>query len=550
MQSPPTPAPRSTIAKWSVPNDNEDQAGHMINGLGPSKLPQRSESVRKSHRSEILGISAPLKSPASQRTVLSVAGKHPENTSDVPVAEIIRSSQPRGSKLTREDDGLSPSSTPMATTETIIAVAPGVEVAPCTLPSQARLSQPPGPSLAVQAATPIALPPQDALESEVQGMRQDLSQPESKLPTMQQRPLLGKIWSFPKTKPQWPEPEASIGRSLQALGAKKCWEVKGPAREISDQILPKIRNILASCSEELNAQESVPLPILLGVYMVGKDEHNAAPIVLFSCQSRTARRKAMKIVKKSNILQSFEGVLLAEHPESPISLASDDERSFASSVVPEQMTTVYVAPPQSMDSLCGKPIFIQCETGGPLIFTRVATMGGILQQGDTYHGLTVAHSFLRTGVAQLSSENSVEISFDDSDDSEGPSDSNHLPLVSPHPESYIAPDVMRLGCTRSLSFNNELGYALVDIELQSFKAPNKISFNMNGKVQHKYPQDISYLPTKDCQILAATGSKGVIRGEMSGVLYFIKMPFGKIFQEVRLIRLESTIGRFRPRSPG
>jgi hypothetical protein len=562
MQSPPARARQSTIAKWSDPNGDEDQASHMINGLGLSKLPEPSESVQKSHRSETLDISTPLKSPVSQRTVLSVVGEHPENISDAPVTGTIRFSQPRGSKLTREDEGLSPSPMlmpmAMATMETSSAVAPGAEVTACSLASRAKLSQPPALVLAVQAAAPAALPPQDTLESEVQVMHQDLSQPESMLPAMQQRPWFGRIRSLSKAKSQWPEPEASIGRSLQALGSNKCWEVKGPAREISNEILPKIRNILASCSEELNAQESVPLPILLGVYMVGKDECNAAPIVLFSCQSRTARRKAMKIVKKSNLLQSFEGVLLAEHPEAPVSLASDDERNYFSSVVPEQMTTVYIAPPQSTDSLCGKPIFTQCETGGPLIFTRVATMGGILQQGDTYHGLTVAHSFLRTEAAQLptkdsienSFDDSVEISFDDSDDSEASSDSNHPPLASPHLESYIAPDVMRLGCTRSLSFNNELDYALVDIELQSFKAPNKISFNINGEVQHKYPQDISYLPTKDCQILAATGSKGVINGKMSGVLYFIKMPFGKIFQEVRLIRLESAIGRFRPGSPG
>ena len=501
--------------------------------------------------------SASSKPSAPQRTGLSAAEKLLDNAPNAPLTDPIRSSQPVGSKLTKEDGILAPSPMlmpmpmpmAMATTQTSTAIALGLEGTTFSLASQTQPSQPPTPTLAVQAVS-VTLSLQDALENEAQNMQQDLSQPESKLPTKQQHPWLNQIWSFSKLKPQWPEPEASIGRSFQPLGFNKCWEVKGPARELSDRILPEIRTILARCGEDLNARESVPLLVLLCMYMTGKDERTAAPTVLFSCQSRTLRRKAMKIVKKSNLFQTLEleGVLLAESAKPPMSLASDDERSYLSSMETEQTTNIYIVPPQSMDNLCGISIFIQHETQ-PLTFTRVATMGGILQQGDNYHGLTVAHSFLRAEGAQLSSEDSFEFSYDDSDDSEGSPNSYHPPLASPHLELCEAKDVVGLGHAKTSSFNNELDYALIDIELQSFKAPNEISFDINGEVQHRYPQDISELPTKDCQILARTGSKGIIRGEMSGVLYFAKMPFGKIFQEVRLIRLESAIGRFRLGSP-
>jgi hypothetical protein len=83
---------------------------------------------------------------------------------------------------------------------------------------------------------------------------------------------------------------------------------------------------------------------------------------------------------------------------------------------------------------------------------------------------------------------------------------------------------------------------LIDIEFWFLKEPNKLSYEYNGEIRHVYPREIERAVTEDHQILAATGSKGVVKGEISGSPYFIKLPFSNLFQEIRLVRLENTIG--------
>jgi len=580
---PPVPQRRPIDSKGSIAIDKQEKADHLTDELRPSKRPvasKSSEATDEKEQDDHLGNRFPLRAlpisklfqrpqksksstgsassklSVTQRSVRSIAQKRP---SDIPYASITNSvhySNPLGLEPLREDEIFS-TPMPIITAQANAAVEPVVEGRAIFLPSESQPSQPPALNLAIQG-TSMSVPMQNESENEVHANRQNLHQVDAELRIAeQQRPWFSKRWSFPKPKSQMPDPEASIGKAfnLKSLGAMKCWDIKGPARDMWGRIEPEIRKILAHCAEDLVAQESIPLPMLVGMYIIGKDEQNAAPTILFSCQSRVLRRKAMKFVKRSNLFQTLQGVALAESSEAPLSMGSDEEQRYYNSVENLQMTDVYITPPRSMGSLCGIPIFTPNEKGQPLTFTRVATMGGVLQQGDSYYGLTVAHSFLGTKEAQISSEESVEFYFDDSDDSEYSNhldvstDSGRLPPARPDLMPYSATNLTKLGFTSTLSFNNDLDYALVDIELKSFKAPNQISLKVNGQVGYKHPKEISQVPTKDCKILAVTGSKGVIKGEMSGVPYIMKMPFGKKFQEVRLVRLESTIGRFQPRNP-
>jgi hypothetical protein len=584
MQKPPVPQRRPIDFKWSRAIDKQEKADHLTNGLGPSKQPvasEASEAVGEEEQDDHLGNKFPLRAPqisklfqrrqkgksstssASSklsvplRSGLSIAQKLPGDIPDATITNPDCYSNPVGLESSREDETSPSTLMPIIITQANAAVEPEVEGRAISLPSESQLSQPPALNLAVQG-TSISLSMQNVLGNEVHAKRQDLHQVDAELRIAeQQRPRFSKRWSFPKPRSQTPDSEASIGKAfnLKSLGAMKCWDIKGPARDMWDRIEPEIRKILARCDEDLVAQESIPLPMLVGMYMIGKDEQNAAPTILFSCQSRALRRKAMKFVKRSNLFQTLQGVLLAESSEAPLSMGSNEEQRYPSSVENQKMKDVYVVTPRSMGSLCGIPIFTPNEKEQPLTFTRVATMGGVLQQGDSYYGLTVAHSFLGTKGAQILSEESAEFYFDDSDDSEYSdhlevlTDSGRLPPARPDLMSYSATNLTKLGFTSTLSFNNDLDYALVDIELESFKAPNQISMNISGEVRHKHPQEISQIPTKDCKILAVTGSKGVIKGEMSGVPYYMRMPFGKKFQEVRLVRLESTIGKIQPGSP-
>lgn len=162
----------------------------------------------------------------------------------------------------------------------------------------------------------------------------------------------------------------------------------------------------------------------------------------------------------------------------------------------------------------------------------------------------MAHPFLEMQGAKPSSVDSFEFSFDDSADSdEGSFDSNHPPFTRPNPRESPNENISKVGFVDALSplkVGKDLDWALIEIELPFFKASNRVKYESDKKFPFKYPQNIAHMVTEDCQILAATGSRGTVAGEMSAVPYFIKMPSGKSFQEVRLIRLEDSIGTLLP----
>jgi hypothetical protein len=130
--------------------------------------------------------------------------------------------------------------------------------------------------------------------------------------------------------------------------------------------------------------------LFFGMYMVGRDEKSAAPTIVLSSNSRTARRKAKKYIKKSALLEEFEGVLLAESSrplvsiQEPRPIAGKDEECCMIAAENQQRKNVYMISPHSMDWACGIPISIQYEQEKPPTQIREATIGGILQQGNTY----------------------------------------------------------------------------------------------------------------------------------------------------------------------
>jgi hypothetical protein len=371
MQKPPVPQQQSIVSKWSKAIDKPDKADHLTNGLGPSKRPVASESgevIGEEEQDDHLGNRCPLRAPqmsklfqrlqknksstgsassklsVPQRSGQSIAQKLPGDIPDATIMNSVHYSNSVSLGPLREDEASSSTLMPIITTQTIAAVEPAVEGRAISLPLESQLSQPPALNLAVQDAS-ISLPVQNGLGNEVRAKRQDLHQVDAELRiAKQQRPRFSKRWSFPKQKSQTPDSEASIGKAfnLKSLGAMKCWDIKGPARDMWDRIEPEIRKILTHCDEDLVAQESIPLPVLIGMYMIGKDEQSADPTILFSCQSRALRRKAMKIVKGSNLFQTLQGVELAESSEAPLSMGSDEEQRYPSSVENQQMTDVYM----------------------------------------------------------------------------------------------------------------------------------------------------------------------------------------------------------------
>jgi hypothetical protein len=355
---------------------------------------------------------------------------------------------------------------------------------------------------------------------------------------------------LPKPKAQWPNPEASIGRPCCPLGGNKCWEVIGPARDLSYSIQQRVKDLLESCNEYLNEGEPVPRLMMYGVYMVGKNEKDAMPTLIFSCESRTSRRKAVKLIKESPILNEFLGVRLATSSQPPISFQPLELMALDGEPRPVSLADggpigVLVSRSHQAGNACGIPISINRQTRLNMANTRDATIGGILQTGNCFYGLTVAHPFFRTENAESPTKDSFEFAFEDlsgSDDGGSPHEPGSKATAL---ECTDYNDVEKLGVFAYAreKFGMDLDWALVEIELLSFKAANVISFEIEKNIHYRYPLRINPGGPADCDVLIATGSKGVVKGHMSGTPYFLKMPLGQVFHEVWHVQLQDIIGR-------
>lgn len=110
--------------------------------------------------------------------------------------------------------------------------------------------------------------------------------------------------------PKWPNPELSIGKPVPvSLGRDQFWEAIGPAREIFTTLSPLIHRILVH-------QEPRPVATLCTMYMVGRNAASARPTIVIQSTSREFRKLAMKLIKKSSILDEYPGIRLAQASKS------------------------------------------------------------------------------------------------------------------------------------------------------------------------------------------------------------------------------------------
>jgi hypothetical protein len=233
--------------------------------------------------------------------------------------------------------------------------------------------------------------------------------------------------SSPAT-PQWREPERSIGLPCCALGKHKCWEVVGPAQDISQTIFRATKDLLDQHSEFLHETESVPFSIMFGLYMVGKNEKKASPTLILSCAPKKPRQKAVKLIHESGILRHYPGVLLAESSQSPTTLGQVRPLGRLNAA---DKDFIYFTPP-STNNVCGRSIHIMGADPQNLAFLSIsqkATLGGFVrlqnaEHNELYCGLTVAHAFEDEPEAPPVSSD-IEFAFygqDDDDDTDSDSE--------------------------------------------------------------------------------------------------------------------------------
>jgi hypothetical protein len=107
---------------------------------------------------------------------------------------------------------------------------------------------------------------------------------------------------------------SSIGDCIGVIDSKDLWfEAIGPA--LADFI---------QMQEDLQRELDIYCPpvdgsnwITFGVYMIGNDEENSAPAVMFFSKDRKARKNAMHAIKSSGLLTRYPGFKLGNRSLPP-----------------------------------------------------------------------------------------------------------------------------------------------------------------------------------------------------------------------------------------
>jgi hypothetical protein len=136
------------------------------------------------------------------------------------------------------------------------------------------------------------------------------------------------------------------------------------------------------------------------MFMIGRKATSSVPTILFSCESKSPRQKAMDLVKKKGILECHPGVQMADCSRLPRRLAIGD-----CSEMPLLPPGVYVNGPLGT---CGIAVLISRDCAAP---PRKATIGGIICIEDDYYGLTTAHAFDEVEEIESSADEDLEFSF-------------------------------------------------------------------------------------------------------------------------------------------
>lgn len=79
-----------------------------------------------------------------------------------------------------------------------------------------------------------------------------------------------------------------------------------------------ITSLLEDQYEHLDANDS---ELRVDMFMIGRKAKSSIPTILFSCESKKPRRKAMDLIKKGCILDSHPSVQMAEYSRLPQRLA-------------------------------------------------------------------------------------------------------------------------------------------------------------------------------------------------------------------------------------
>lgn len=235
--------------------------------------------------------------------------------------------------------------------------------------------------------------------------------------------IVSSIFERSEDRMVWPEPEKSIGTGCCQVGESKlqCWEARGPALELTQNLVSDVRTHLNCKTDYIYGHKSVRPPLVLGVYMVGKSIADARPFLVVSCLQDEPRERAMRLIKKSKILDQFKengGVRLREQRRPPISIGPVTLASGISTQDMSNQDAVRVFyDPQQASLGSSIQLYTQFSNDHGLLCQHKATLGCFLWFRGRYLAFTAAHPFLDLPPISISDEES-ELDFPFEDESE------------------------------------------------------------------------------------------------------------------------------------
>jgi hypothetical protein len=259
----------------------------------------------------------------------------------------------------------------------------------------------------------------------------------------------------PTVPPKWPSPEESVGKRCYNIGFMTFWEIKDPRREKLVPLELEVQQLLNTHNEHLMQREASNLSF--SIFMVGRHETASCPILVIISTNKKSRQRVVDTIRRSGILEKYEGVLLggsSKHPRYPDSgpaqyIPFDTEdgpsRTFVLGVA------VYIKKSVSQVT-SGTAIYIPHDTISPEVSQlgrfRKATLGGFLelkrQDGTSLTvGMTAAHVFPQ-----------LEFDDDTSDQSEAPEDDTfEFDFNSPTPDTIFSDDSSANSSLKSCRFS-------------------------------------------------------------------------------------------------
>ena len=401
-----------------------------------------------------------------------------------------------------------------------------------------------------------------------------------------------------KTLPAWPDPMDSLGQKINTrtrrIGRSSVWFPRGPAlQRYNETIRPEVEGILNNI--ELPEGEK----LIVKLYMIGRSEQRANPIIMICCPDKATRKEAEALIRESELVKRegnsgfglgstgfpFESSFLPRPLGKGIYLDTNPTAEAALKVDVYGLTEPGIGRKLGFVTTSQSGWSVQYATGGPIV-----------QLGDHLYQLTVAHAAKPSPGSKAPQEQSPdadECEFDGQSDDE---DDEHMilsrgsvspgwplrdadmdsdqqrsqqssaywdsspetpdtrysqsrmigiPLMSPKPVEMAEEHEEWKSSTLLGSFpmpdgyGEELDYLLIKLpaaESGIAKGLNEVAFEEPLRSQRVQVHDIASTNNADVSILAVT-SRGVIRGKILADAVSFKTRRSCAFQQLLTVML-------------